>query len=151
VGLRVGADGVPVHPAVQLRVVVRYQRWVEVPGAEVLPAAGKPGDGRVRRAVDRALDELAGRHIQYPDRGLLVASGGGKVRQPVALLGRYPAVQRGGAVRVDRHRVHQHALGTVGLDREQHAVLLAWLTPYQEMTVAAPHRDADLADGEQLR
>ena len=150
VGLGVGADPVQPDPPVVLRLVRRHQLGAHPAYVVERLAAGQPRDRRVAGPVDRALDRSARHDVDDVQHRLLGAAGGELVGEQVALLGRLPRVQGGGAGCVDGDRVDEHPLGAVRVDGEQHRVLLLGRAAHEELAVAAPGRGAHGARAEQL-
>ena len=147
---RLGAHPVEPHPPVVLPLLLGQARRIEPADVVVGLAAGQPGDGGVPGTVDRALDLLAGRHVEHAQHALLGAALGELVGEQVPLHARLPRVERRQAGGVDGHRVDEHALGALGVHRDEDAVLLVTLPADEEAPVAAPDRDADHAGGEEL-
>ena len=150
VGGRVGADPVPEDPPVELLLPGRDLVRGQPAHVVQLLATGQPGDGGVAAAVDRTVEQLAGGHVEHEQLRLLVAAHRHLVGDPVALPGRRPRVEGGGARRVQRHRVDQHPLGAVEVADAQHGVLLAGVPPGGERPTGPPDRDADRAGTHQL-
>ncbi len=146
----IGPEPVEPDPAVVLLLVLGEPGGVEPADVVVAPGPGEPRDGGVARPVDRALDLLARGHVEHAQHALLRAALGQLVGQQVPLLAGLPGIERREAGRVERDRVDEHALGPVGVDREQDAVLLRALPPHEEATVAPPDRDAHDAGGQQV-
>ena len=144
-----GADPVQVDPAVELLLAGRDLAGRQPPGVVERLAAGQPGHLGVPAAVDGPVHVRPGGHVHDPQHGLLAAALRDLVGQQPALVVGLPAVQRGGARRVDRHRVDERPLGLArpavrpGHGGVQHRVLLARLPPQVELAVAAPDRRAD--------
>ncbi len=152
VGVRVRPDVVQEHAAVVLLLAGRDVGRGEPADVVVRLAARDPRDGGVARAVDRAVDDLAGGHVHDAHGGLLRAADGELVGEQAPVLRRLPRVQRGRAARVDRHRVEQDALSCAVLrrvDRDEHGVLLLGRAAHQELSAAAPVRGGDDAGAEQ--
>ena len=135
----------------ELRLVGGDKGRVESTNVVVALTAGQPRDRRVARAIDRAIDDLTGRHVHDADDRFLRAALGELVGEQIAFLAGLPGVERGEARGVELHRVDEHALGSVGVDRAQHGELLARVTAHEESAIASERRRADTARGRELQ
>jgi len=140
---RVGAEPVQVDAAVVLRLVVGHEVRGEPARVVEGLAVRQPRDLRVAAAVDRAVHEVAGGHVDHPQQRLLGAALRQQVRQQPAVARGVPAVERRRAGGVDGSGVDQRALDAVLTGRQQHGVLLAGRAAREETLLAAPDRGSD--------
>ena len=144
------ADGVQVHPAVELLLTRRDLVRRELADVVERLAAGQPGHRRVAAAADGAVHLRAGHDVKHPEFRLLVPAGGQLVGEQPALLVRLPGVERGQPGRIQGRRVDEHPLRLARRGGQQCPVLLPGQAADEELPWPAPGRGADVPGGHQF-